>query len=41
LRIVLFAIGAGYLVPLSVFLVVHFALHHEEIERIARAMGDR
>jgi hypothetical protein len=40
LRIVLFALGAGYLVPMSILVVVHFALHHEEIERIA-SLGDR
>ena len=40
-RIVVFALGAGYLAPLSVLLALHFARHHEEIERIARALGDR
>ena len=28
-------LAAGYLLPLSAFLLVHFALHYDEIRRLA------
>lgn len=41
LQTALAAISAGYLLPYSIFLTIHFVLHHKEIEKIALAIKDQ